>query len=155
MGCFGHHINVKMFLNDNYGHLWFKQHQSQLHCILTFPVRVCVYVRQNLGIKKIGHTITAHDHQPTTDSCILSMVVGQLKVSSATNAKSCHNTSWLWTFFPQIFMFFICFVFSCLIEIIFVGLMCGWLSQQLLFLFAGWQRPNHGFSSDFPPEGNK
>ncbi|XP_037110867.1 nuclear transport factor 2 [Syngnathus acus] len=36
----------------------------------------------NLGIKKIGHTITAHDHQPTTDSCVLSMVVGQLKADN-------------------------------------------------------------------------
>ena len=29
--------------------------------------------------KKIQHSITAQDHQPTPDSCILSMVVGQLK----------------------------------------------------------------------------
>ncbi|XP_061533466.1 nuclear transport factor 2-like [Phyllopteryx taeniolatus] len=36
----------------------------------------------NLGIKKIGHTITAQDHQPTTDGCILSMVVGQLKADN-------------------------------------------------------------------------
>ncbi|KAK1339804.1 hypothetical protein QTO34_018361 [Cnephaeus nilssonii] len=29
--------------------------------------------------QKIQHSITAQDHQPTPDSCILSMVVGQLK----------------------------------------------------------------------------
>ncbi|EGW05055.1 Glycoprotein hormones alpha chain [Cricetulus griseus] len=29
--------------------------------------------------KKIQHSITALDHQPTPDSCIISMVVGQLK----------------------------------------------------------------------------
>ncbi|XP_068170017.1 nuclear transport factor 2 isoform X2 [Antennarius striatus] len=33
----------------------------------------------SLPFKKIGHNITTHDHQPTPDSCILSMVVGQLK----------------------------------------------------------------------------
>uniref|UniRef100_A0A2K5H7N9 NTF2 domain-containing protein n=1 Tax=Colobus angolensis palliatus TaxID=336983 RepID=A0A2K5H7N9_COLAP len=29
--------------------------------------------------QKIQHSITAQDHQPTPDSCIISMVVGQLK----------------------------------------------------------------------------
>ncbi|XP_026086600.1 nuclear transport factor 2-like isoform X2 [Carassius auratus] len=32
-----------------------------------------------LPFTKIAHSITAQDHQPTPDSCILSMVVGQLK----------------------------------------------------------------------------
>ncbi|KAM4614068.1 nuclear transport factor 2 isoform 2-T2 [Discoglossus pictus] len=32
-----------------------------------------------LPFQKIQHSITAQDHQPTPDSCILSMVVGQLK----------------------------------------------------------------------------
>uniref|UniRef100_A0A8C4S3N1 Nuclear transport factor 2 n=1 Tax=Erpetoichthys calabaricus TaxID=27687 RepID=A0A8C4S3N1_ERPCA len=33
----------------------------------------------SLPFHKIAHSITAQDHQPTPDSCILSMVVGQLK----------------------------------------------------------------------------
>ncbi|XP_032830489.1 nuclear transport factor 2 isoform X2 [Petromyzon marinus] len=33
----------------------------------------------SLRFTKIAHSITAQDHQPTPDSCILSMVVGQLK----------------------------------------------------------------------------
>lgn len=36
---------------------------------------------QSLPFTKIAHSITAQDHQPTPDSCIMSMVVGQLKVS--------------------------------------------------------------------------
>uniref|UniRef100_A0A674HA00 Nuclear transport factor 2 n=4 Tax=Passeriformes TaxID=9126 RepID=A0A674HA00_TAEGU len=36
----------------------------------------------SLPFQKIQHSITAQDHQPTPDSCILSMVVGQLKVNS-------------------------------------------------------------------------
>ena len=39
-------------------------------------------VCQGLPFTKIAHSITAQDHQPTPDCCILSMVVGQLKVSS-------------------------------------------------------------------------
>ena len=35
---------------------------------------------QSLPFQKIQHSITAQDHQPTPDSCIISMVVGQLKV---------------------------------------------------------------------------
>ncbi|MGH0132405.1 UNVERIFIED_CONTAM: hypothetical protein FKN15_049231, partial [Acipenser sinensis] len=38
-----------------------------------------------LPFQKIAHSITAQDHQPTPDSCILSMVVGQLKVSSVNS----------------------------------------------------------------------
>lgn len=34
---------------------------------------------KSLPFTKIVHSITAQDHQPTPDSCILSMVVGQLK----------------------------------------------------------------------------
>lgn len=42
----------------------------------------CVCVSpQSLPFTKIAHSITAQDHQPTPDSCIMSMVVGQLKVS--------------------------------------------------------------------------
>ncbi|MFT7811657.1 nuclear transport factor 2-like isoform X1 [Arapaima gigas] len=33
----------------------------------------------SLPFKTIQHSITAQDHQPTPDSCVLSMVVGQLK----------------------------------------------------------------------------
>ncbi|KAF7660135.1 hypothetical protein LDENG_00287470 [Lucifuga dentata] len=33
----------------------------------------------SLPFTKIAHSITAQDHQPTPDSCIMSMVVGQLK----------------------------------------------------------------------------
>ncbi|XP_023667570.1 nuclear transport factor 2, like [Paramormyrops kingsleyae] len=33
----------------------------------------------SLPFKTIEHSITAQDHQPTPDSCVLSMVVGQLK----------------------------------------------------------------------------
>uniref|UniRef100_A0A3B3IHD9 Nuclear transport factor 2 n=1 Tax=Oryzias latipes TaxID=8090 RepID=A0A3B3IHD9_ORYLA len=33
----------------------------------------------SLPFTKIAHSITAQDHQPTPDNCILSMVVGQLK----------------------------------------------------------------------------
>ncbi|XP_072374443.1 nuclear transport factor 2 isoform X2 [Scyliorhinus torazame] len=33
-----------------------------------------------LPFRKIQHSITAQDHQPTPDSCILSMVVGQLQM---------------------------------------------------------------------------
>ncbi|EGW10536.1 Nuclear transport factor 2 [Cricetulus griseus] len=35
----------------------------------------------SLPVQKIQHSITAQDHQPTTDSCIISMVVGQLKAA--------------------------------------------------------------------------
>ncbi|KAM9301942.1 nuclear transport factor 2 [Gastrophryne carolinensis] len=34
----------------------------------------------SLPFTKIQHSITAEDHQPTPDNCIVSMVVGQLKV---------------------------------------------------------------------------
>nr|XP_035973403.1 nuclear transport factor 2-like [Halichoerus grypus] len=34
----------------------------------------------SLPFQKIQHSITAQDHQPTPDSCIISMAVGQLKV---------------------------------------------------------------------------
>ena len=33
----------------------------------------------SLPFQKIQHSITAQDHQPTPDSCIISIVVGQLK----------------------------------------------------------------------------
>uniref|UniRef100_A0A3Q3X4Y8 NTF2-related export protein n=1 Tax=Mola mola TaxID=94237 RepID=A0A3Q3X4Y8_MOLML len=36
----------------------------------------------SLPFTKIEHIITAQDHQPTPDSCILSMVVGQLKADN-------------------------------------------------------------------------
>jgi len=42
----------------------------------------CFYLFQSLPFTKIAHSITAQDHQPTPDSCIMSMVVGQLKVST-------------------------------------------------------------------------
>ncbi|XP_072374455.1 nuclear transport factor 2 isoform X7 [Scyliorhinus torazame] len=37
-----------------------------------------------LPFRKIQHSITAQDHQPTPDSCILSMVVGQLQKNYVT-----------------------------------------------------------------------
>ena len=37
------------------------------------------FLLQSLPFQKIQHSITAQDHQPTPDSCIISMVVGQLK----------------------------------------------------------------------------
>ncbi|XP_028264119.1 nuclear transport factor 2 isoform X3 [Parambassis ranga] len=33
----------------------------------------------SLPFTKIAHSITAQDHQPTPDNCIVSMVIGQLK----------------------------------------------------------------------------
>ncbi|XP_048464809.1 nuclear transport factor 2 [Rhincodon typus] len=36
--------------------------------------------KMSLPFQKIQHSITAEDHQPAPDSCVLSMVVGQLKV---------------------------------------------------------------------------
>ncbi|KAM9375645.1 nuclear transport factor 2 isoform 1-T1 [Pholidichthys leucotaenia] len=36
----------------------------------------------SLPFKQIAHSITAQDHQPTPDQCILSMVVGQLKIQA-------------------------------------------------------------------------
>ncbi|KAG7275304.1 hypothetical protein CRUP_018278 [Coryphaenoides rupestris] len=41
--------------------------------------RAIVEKLSSLPFTKIAHSITAQDHQPTPDSCILSMVVGQLK----------------------------------------------------------------------------
>lgn len=35
---------------------------------------------QSLPFQSIQHIITAQDHQPTPDSCVMSMVMGQLKV---------------------------------------------------------------------------
>uniref|UniRef100_A0A8C5RJ57 Nuclear transport factor 2 n=1 Tax=Laticauda laticaudata TaxID=8630 RepID=A0A8C5RJ57_LATLA len=35
-----------------------------------------------LPFQKIQHNITSQDHQPAPDNCILSMVVGQLKVDN-------------------------------------------------------------------------
>ncbi|XP_035497679.1 nuclear transport factor 2 isoform X2 [Scophthalmus maximus] len=45
----------------------FDSDRTQLGCIYSLP------------FTKIAHSITAQDHQPTPDCCILSMVVGQLK----------------------------------------------------------------------------
>ena len=39
-----------------------------------------LFLLQSLPFQKIQHSITAQDHQPTPDSCIISMVMGQLKV---------------------------------------------------------------------------
>ncbi|XP_034615321.1 nuclear transport factor 2-like isoform X1 [Trachemys scripta elegans] len=36
----------------------------------------------SLPFQKIQHSITSQDHQPAPDNCILSMVVGQLKVDN-------------------------------------------------------------------------
>uniref|UniRef100_A0A3B3RBV6 Nuclear transport factor 2 n=1 Tax=Paramormyrops kingsleyae TaxID=1676925 RepID=A0A3B3RBV6_9TELE len=47
----------------------------------------------SLPFTKIAHSITAQDHQPTPDSCILSMVVGQLKVRGLVDCQywNMHN----------------------------------------------------------------
>uniref|UniRef100_A0A7N4PZH2 NTF2 domain-containing protein n=1 Tax=Sarcophilus harrisii TaxID=9305 RepID=A0A7N4PZH2_SARHA len=42
--------------------------------------RVQLSALYNLPFQKIQHSITSQDHQPAPDNCILSMVVGQLKV---------------------------------------------------------------------------
>uniref|UniRef100_A0A8C2Q206 NTF2-related export protein n=1 Tax=Cyprinus carpio TaxID=7962 RepID=A0A8C2Q206_CYPCA len=47
--------------------------------LLTSPLAREMSSRNSLPFTKIAHSITAQDHQPTPDSCILSMVVGQLK----------------------------------------------------------------------------
>lgn len=56
-----------------------------IFCVLYFPpcvgVRALARLHQSLPFKQIRHVVTVQDHQPTTDSCIISMVVGQLKVS--------------------------------------------------------------------------
>ncbi|KAG7523089.1 nuclear transport factor 2 [Solea senegalensis] len=44
--------------------------------------RAIVEKLSSLPFAKIAHSITTQDHQPTPDYCILSMVIGQLKVSS-------------------------------------------------------------------------
>ncbi|XP_072374457.1 nuclear transport factor 2 isoform X9 [Scyliorhinus torazame] len=49
-----------------------------------------------LPFRKIQHSITAQDHQPTPDSCILSMVVGQLQ--PASNLCHCHFGTLLYRF---------------------------------------------------------
>ncbi|KAI4882611.1 hypothetical protein NFI96_032808 [Prochilodus magdalenae] len=36
----------------------------------------------SLPFQTIQHSITAQDHHPTPDSCVMSMVMGQLKISS-------------------------------------------------------------------------
>ncbi|KAK2530007.1 Nutf2 [Columba guinea] len=45
----------------------------------------------SLPFQKIQHSITAQDHQPTPDSCILSMVVGQLKFKDVTKEFDLHK----------------------------------------------------------------
>ncbi|XP_021415175.1 nuclear transport factor 2 isoform X1 [Oncorhynchus mykiss] len=37
---------------------------------------------QSLPFQSIQHSITAQDHQPTPDSCVMSMVMGQLKADT-------------------------------------------------------------------------
>ncbi|TKS73041.1 Nuclear transport factor 2 [Collichthys lucidus] len=43
--------------------------------------RAIVDKLNSLPFTKIAHSITAQDHQPTPDSAILSMVIGQLKAA--------------------------------------------------------------------------
>ncbi|XP_042196111.1 nuclear transport factor 2 isoform X2 [Callorhinchus milii] len=57
-----------------------------------------------LPFRKIQHIITAQDHQPTPDSCILSMVVGQLKADDdqvigfhQTFLLKCLSDAWVCT----------------------------------------------------------
>ncbi|XP_062302027.1 nuclear transport factor 2, like [Osmerus eperlanus] len=45
-----------------------------------FPGREAIMKKLiSLPFKSIKHSITAQDHQPTPDSCVVSMVMGQLK----------------------------------------------------------------------------
>nr|XP_023831411.1 nuclear transport factor 2 isoform X3 [Salvelinus alpinus] len=37
---------------------------------------------KSLPFQSIQHSITAQDHQPTPDSCVMSMVMGQLKADT-------------------------------------------------------------------------
>ncbi|XP_035273427.1 nuclear transport factor 2 isoform X1 [Anguilla rostrata] len=62
--------------------------ESTCHSLGKWPLRhagkrrivsLAVSSSPSLPFSKIAHSITAQDHQPTPDSCILSMVVGQLK----------------------------------------------------------------------------
>ncbi|XP_043574892.1 nuclear transport factor 2-like isoform X3 [Chiloscyllium plagiosum] len=41
----------------------------------------------SLPFQKIQHSITAEDHQPAPDTCVLSMVVGQLKLQYLMNLQ--------------------------------------------------------------------
>ncbi|XP_072374454.1 nuclear transport factor 2 isoform X6 [Scyliorhinus torazame] len=57
-----------------------------------------------LPFRKIQHSITAQDHQPTPDSCILSMVVGQLQADDdqvigfqQTFLLKCLSDTWVCT----------------------------------------------------------
>uniref|UniRef100_A0A8C2TM38 Nuclear transport factor 2 n=2 Tax=Phasianidae TaxID=9005 RepID=A0A8C2TM38_COTJA len=59
----------------------FDADRTQLGAIYDSSSRAKQLLLKNslLPFQKIQHSITAQDHQPTPDSCILSMVVGQLK----------------------------------------------------------------------------
>jgi len=49
-------------------------------CTVVFlSLTECAYL-QSLPFQSIQHIITAQDHHPTPDSCVMSMVMGQLKV---------------------------------------------------------------------------
>uniref|UniRef100_UPI00398ED91F nuclear transport factor 2 isoform X2 n=1 Tax=Pristiophorus japonicus TaxID=55135 RepID=UPI00398ED91F len=59
---------------------------------------------KSLPFRKIQHSITAQDHQPTPDSCILSMVVGQLQADDdqvigfqQTFLLKCLSDTWVCT----------------------------------------------------------
>uniref|UniRef100_A0A3B3RCL4 Nuclear transport factor 2 n=1 Tax=Paramormyrops kingsleyae TaxID=1676925 RepID=A0A3B3RCL4_9TELE len=61
-------------------------------CPTNFLYRPFLFLK-SLPFTKIAHSITAQDHQPTPDSCILSMVVGQLKVRGLVDCQywNMHN----------------------------------------------------------------
>ncbi|KAM6959367.1 nuclear transport factor 2-like [Aplochiton taeniatus] len=45
-----------------------------------YPGKVAIVEKlTSLPFRSIQHSITAQDHQPTPDSCVMSMVMGQLK----------------------------------------------------------------------------
>uniref|UniRef100_A0A672S8U5 Nuclear transport factor 2 n=1 Tax=Sinocyclocheilus grahami TaxID=75366 RepID=A0A672S8U5_SINGR len=52
---------------------------STTRMLIIYIFLLFFFFSQSLPFTKIAHSITAQDHQPTPDSCILSMVVGQLK----------------------------------------------------------------------------
>uniref|UniRef100_A0A672S9Q2 Nuclear transport factor 2 n=1 Tax=Sinocyclocheilus grahami TaxID=75366 RepID=A0A672S9Q2_SINGR len=54
-------------------------HITNQKLIIIYIFLLFFFFSQSLPFTKIAHSITAQDHQPTPDSCILSMVVGQLK----------------------------------------------------------------------------
>ncbi|XP_076774686.1 nuclear transport factor 2-like [Arvicanthis niloticus] len=60
-----------------------------------------VEMLSSIPFQKIQHSITAQDHQPIPDSCIISMVVGQLKdeeeLAPTFRTLFCGTGTWTWS----------------------------------------------------------